>query len=187
MIKKGTIYKGQEEFLDIKFSRVWAMGNHQTFKIKPIAELLSRYVDANGANWVDPFAGANSPASTTNDHNPKMPTMFHMEALEFAKQIQHAWGFAGVIFDPPYSFYQISKHYKFHGMTAGGKTTMAFYEKVKSALCDKIKQGGYVISFGWNSGGFGKRRGFKIIEILLVAHGGSRNDTICTVEQKLCN
>jgi len=30
----------------------------------------------------------------------------------------------------------------------------------------------------------GKNRGFKIIKILLVAHGGMHNDTICVVEEK---
>ena len=32
--------------------------------------------------------------------------------------------------------------------------------------------------------GIGKNRGFEMIEILLVPHGGSKNDTIVTVEQK---
>ncbi len=50
-----------------------------------------------------------------------------------------------------------------------------------------IKVGGYAISFGWNSSGFGKKRGFEIIEILLVAHGGRHNDTIVTVERKVQN
>lgn len=40
------------------------------------------------------------------------------------------------------------------------------------------------ISFGWNSQGFGKNLGFKIIEILLVAHGRGHNDTIVTVEER---
>ena len=30
----------------------------------------------------------------------------------------------------------------------------------------------------------GKTKGFEIIEILLVAHGGWHNDTICTVDYK---
>lgn len=45
--------------------------------------------------------------------------------------------------------------------------------------------GGVCISFGWNSMGIGKKNGFEIIEILLVAHGGMHNDTIVTVETKL--
>ena len=31
----------------------------------------------------------------------------------------------------------------------------------------------------------GKNRGFEIVEILLVAHGGHYNDTIVTIEIKL--
>ncbi len=30
-----------------------------------------------------------------------------------------------------------------------------------------------------------KKRGFKLIDVLLVAHGGHHNDTICIVEEKL--
>jgi len=132
-MKKGTIYKGKSETKAIKFNRVWAMPNHQTFKIGPIKELLSRYVTANGANWIDPFAGANSPAGTTNDHNPAMPTTYHLEAIEFVKRITHEWGFTGIIFDPPYSFRQISEHYKVVGKKATAlDTSMSFYEKVKA-------------------------------------------------------
>jgi hypothetical protein len=38
-----------------------------------------------------------------------------------------------------------------------------------------IPKNGICISFGWNSTGLGKKRGFEIIEILLGLH----NDTIC--------
>ena len=34
------------------------------------------------------------------------------------------------------------------------------------------------------SNAFGKKRGFEIEEILIVAHGGNRNDTLVTVERK---
>ena len=40
------------------------------------------------------------------------------------------------------------------------------------------------MSFGWNSSGFGNTRGYVVEEILLVAHGGAHNDTICVVERK---
>ena len=43
---------------------------------------------------------------------------------------------------------------------------------------------GKVISFGWNSGGIGKKNGFEIEKILLVNHGSQHNDTICTLEVK---
>jgi len=45
--------------------------------------------------------------------------------------------------------------------------------------------GGIAISFGWNSNGFGKKLGFEIIEILIVPHGSSHNDTIVTIERKV--
>lgn len=197
MKKIGTVYKGKQETQEILFSRVWAMPNAWTFKIGPIAHLLKRYVPKTGGEWLDPFAGMNSPAQFTNDMNPEMakfyknakgkyPVRYHYtrEALDFAKLWERK--FNGILFDPPYSFRQISEHYKGLGQKATQmQTSMAFYEKVKSALCELVVPGGYVISFGWNSNGFGKRRGFKIVEIMMVAHGGSKNDTIVTVEQKI--
>lgn len=181
-MKVGTIYKGRSEIKNILFSRVWAMPSPWTFSIGPIEELLSRYV-GNGIDWIDPFAGKLSPAQYTNDHNPAMPTTFHMEALEFASIVggEHK----GILFDPPYSFRQISEHYRLLGQKASRLDTSSnFYGKVMNAFCEKIQRGGYAISFGWNTNGFGKARGFKIIEIMAVAHGGSKNDTLVTVEIK---
>jgi hypothetical protein len=40
------------------------------------------------------------------------------------------------------------------------------------------------LSFGWNSTGMGQKRGYEIIEILIVAHGSAHNDTICMAERK---
>ena len=181
----AKLYKGKFEVKNIVFTRVWAMPSPWTFSIRPVAALLEKYV-GEGWNWIDPFAGKNSPAKLRNDHNPEMPAEYHLEALEFAQSVNHKWGFEGVLFDPPYSFRQISEHYKHLGMKATKwHTSMAFYEKVKSALADKIKPGGYAISFGWNTNGFGKARGFEIIEIMAIAHGGSKNDTIVTVERKV--
>lgn len=183
-MKQATLYKGKFIEEDIIYTRVWSMPSPWTFSIRPVKILLDRYV-GEGWNWIDPFAGKYSPAKLRNDHNPEMPAEYHLEALEFVEKVNHRGGFEGVLFDPPYSFRQISEHYKHLGMKATQwHTSMSFYEKVKSALADKIKPGGYAISFGWNTNGFGKSRGFKIIEIMTVAHGGSKNDTIVTVEVK---
>lgn len=92
----------------------------------------------------------------------------------------------GVLFDPPYSYRQVSEHYKEIGLKARSiDTSSNFYNRVMNAICDKIKPGGYAISCGWNSNGFGENRGFEQIEILLVAHFQHHNDTIVTVEQKM--
>jgi hypothetical protein len=158
------------------------MPSKDTFTIKPIKELLNRYVE-DGLNWIDPFAGYNSPAEFTNDHNPEVKAKYCMEAKDFCEMIKGE--FDGVLFDPPYSFRQVSEHYKVIGKKASMLDTSAnFYCRAKDPISKKIKKNGFAISFGWNSAGFGLKRGFEIIEILLVPHGGSHNDTIVTVEAK---
>jgi hypothetical protein len=164
-------------------NRIWAMPSKWTFKIKPIAELLSRYV-GDGKNWIDPFAGENSPAEITNDLNPERPAMFHMHAKEFSASLcdnQHS----GCLFDPPYSLRQVKECYNNIGIkNLSQEDSQYFPNNIKNILAIKIKPGGTVICFGWNSQGFGINLGFDIIEILLVPHGGKHNDTIVTVEKK---
>lgn len=168
-------------------TRVEAPPSAWTFKSKPIRKLLDRYV-GDGKGWVDPFAGKFSPAEFTNDFDPEMPTRWHMDAVEFARRLPvwHGPLFKGVLFDPPYSYRQITEHYKKVGLKASQiDTSSNFYNRVMNALCDAIEPGGLAISFGWNSSGFGKRRGFGIVEMMLVNHGQSHhNDTIVTVERK---
>ena len=64
-------------------------------------------------------------------------------------------------------------------------TQSSFWGNLKKEIARVVKPNGIVISFGWNSNGIGKTKGFEIIEILLVSHGGNHNDTICVVERKI--
>lgn len=166
----------------VKFGRVWAMPSRHTFTIRPIADLIARYSD--GVEWVDAFAGWNSPAKHKNDLNPEAPVDSHVDAEEFVKTFGTIQGF---LFDPPYSPRQMSECYKSIGMKVGMKETQnaTLYARVKDAATPRIKADGIVICCGWNSGGFGEKRGFEMVEILLVAHGGAHNDTIVTVERKV--
>lgn len=165
-------------------NRTWAMPNKWTFKIKPIKELLDRYV-GDGNNWVDPFAGMFSPAQITNDLNPNTNAKYHFEAYHFLKTYCSDNTFRGGLFDPPYSPRQVKECYEGFGRKVGFEDTKCtFYSKVKDELARIIKPDGLAICCGWNSMGLGKGRGFKQIEILLVAHGGNKNDTIVTVERK---
>lgn len=167
----------------VKISRVIARPSRWTFTIPPIADLVRRYV-GDGLRWIDPFAGMTSPAELTNDMDPATPAMCHMEADKFCELISGP--LAGVLFDPPYSKRQISEHYRACGKKATSlDTSDRFYNRVRNAVCDKIEPGGYALSFGWNSNGFGARRGFILEELLLVCHGQGHNDTICTVERKV--
>ena len=170
----------------MKINRVWAMPNKWTFTIKPIKKLISRYV-GDGRGWIDPFAGMNSPAEYTNDLNPDAKAKYNMPAKEFAELMPGP--FNGILFDPPYSGRQVKECYNALDIKVQMDDTNAFfYRCVKTPLVPKIKPGGYIISCGWNSNGFGKSlqgrpNGFEIVEILMVAHGGWHNDTIVTVER----
>ena len=164
-------------------SRVWVMHNKETFKMLIIGALVDSYV-GNGKGWADPFAGNNSPAEFTNDLDPTTKAKSHMYALDWCSLVYI--GLEGVIFDPPYSGRQVKECYaKIGKLPHRDETNSYFYWSVKDKLAPKIREGGLVICCGWNSGGFGKGLGFELIEVLLVSHGSSHNDTIVTVEKKV--
>ena len=134
---------------------------------------------------VDPFANANKLATITNDLDPQYDTDYHLDALDFLKQMKDNSADL-VLYDPPYSPRQVSESYRLLEMSVNMATTQSSYwSKQKREIARIVKQGGYVISCAWNSGGIGKKYGFEIQEILLVAHGGWHNDTIVTVERKV--
>ena len=169
--------------VSMKIERKWAMPSAWTFTIKPIADLLREEINTNKEVWLDPFAGNNSPAQYRNDLNENTNAQDHEDALEWLKKRKEA---DGILLDPPYSLRQVSEHYKAAGIKITGWHTSAGYNsKLKDEVARIIKPGGKVICFGWNSMGLGKNRGFKMTRILLVPHGGSKNDTICTVEIKI--
>jgi hypothetical protein len=160
--------------------REWAMPDQWTFRIKPIAELLNRYV-GDGKGWIDPFAGMNSPAEITNDLNPNNPADYHLDATDFIRQLSDVY--KGLLFDPPYSLRQIKECYDSIGKPVTGLELN--FGDFRREIEHLIIPGGISISFGWNSIGMGKTHGFEIIEILLVCHGRAHNDTIATVERKI--
>ena len=161
--------------------RKWAMPSAWTFTIKPIRELLEE--EMTQGLWVDPFAGKFSPAAVRNDLNPHYGAEYHLDALDFLAKFANE-GVDGILFDPPYSPRQVRECYD--GISGNlhwdGKTT--FWSRVKDECARILRPGGKALCFGWNSMGFGKNRGFKMLRVLLVPHGGNRNDTICTVEIK---
>ena len=169
---------------NIKFERIWAMPNRNTFEILPIKNLISEEVSLEKL-WIDPFANRNKIASITNDLNPEFDTDYHLDALDFLKLFDDA-SIDGVLYDPPYSPRQVSECYKNVGHNVTNETTrVSFWGNHKKEISRIVKPGGKVITFGWNSGGIGSKYGFKITRILLVPHGGWHNDTICTVEIKI--
>ena len=161
----------------VELSRVWAMPSIWTFTVKPIAGLINKY---HRGTWADPFAGENSPAEITNDIEGR-GAKHQMDALEFLKSLPDN-SLDGCFFDPPYSTEQCLRRYTPKQKGTAGRAE--YWAKCKDEIKRIVKVGGTVISFCWDSTGIGKKRGFEIIEIMLVCHGACHNDTIITVEIK---
>ena len=143
--------------------RVWAMPNHRTFEIKPIKEFIKENV---GSDYIDPF-----------------PYPFKEDAITYLKKIKTNSKLS-LVFDPPYSQRQLKEMYHSNGLSLDHPMNNSYWYNCKKEITRIIKPNGKVISFGWNSGGIGKKNGFEIEKILLVNHGSQHNDTICTLEVK---
>ena len=174
----------------MKIKREWAMPNKHTFLIQPIKELIYKY-GGDFKNWIDPFAGENSPAEFTNDLNPEKPAKYHKDALQFLMDLENDT-YSGILYDPPYSLTQAKTCYDSFGKDLFKEhenvpTMMDYWANSKKTAAHKIMTGGITICCGWNSNGFGKGNGFEMIELLILPHGGSKNDTIVTVERKFTN
>lgn len=174
-------------------TREWSMPNSRTFKIKPIKNIIERYQEELVSNSLvlDPFSNQNIVIDRerlnliTNDIDPQYDTDYSLDALDFLKMFSDE-SVDLVLYDPPYSPRQVSEVYKKLDVSVNMQTTQASYwGNQKKEISRIVKKGGYVLTFGWNSGGIGKTKGFEIVEILMVAHGGWHNDTIVTVEKKI--
>lgn len=160
------------------------MPNGETFSIKPIAELLDRWLFGRRV-VVDPFARHSLRGTHRNDIDMATAADSHMDARDFLRQLKKDGVVAdAVLFDPPYSPRQVSELYRRVGAQCDreGTQTARLYRECRDGIQRILRPGGVVISFGWNSCGFGHNRGFLRQETLLVAHGAAHNDTIVTVE-----
>lgn len=136
---------------------------------------------------VDPFARECKYGTVTNDLNPEYDTDYHEDALDFLKRFDTA-SVDCVLYDPPYSLRQVVECYRGFGRKVTQETTQSSWRaRHLDEIARIVKPGGVVLCFGWNSAGVGKKRGFELMEVLLVPHGGSKNDTICTAERKKVN
>ena len=162
----------------MEISRTWVMPSIWTFRMKPVQVLFEKY--QVGTGWADPFAGENSPAEFANDIEGR-GNQYQMDALEFLKSIADS-SVNGVLFDPPYSVEQCLRRYTpKHGGTAG---RAEYWAKCKDEIARVVKPSGTVISFCWDSTGIGIKRGFEIVEIVLLCHGACHNDTVITIDRK---
>lgn len=160
------------------------MPSRDTFSAPEIGDFVKRYLSISRLS-VDPFARNCALATVTNDLNPETKAQIHKDAREFLAGLEVRPDL--VIFDPPYSPRQISEVYQRIGRECKTEDTQnaALYSECRNRIAEIMAPGGTVLSFGWNSSGMGKQRGFEIVEIMIVCHGGAHNDTICMAERQL--
>lgn len=162
-----------------KFSIEWAMPNRWTFQIPCVGAFVARHLAGSGV-VVDPFAGQSGYGTHRNDLS-----ISGKDSREWLDElIASGLRADAVLFDPPYSPRQIAECYKAVGRAVTGKDTQnaVLYAEIRSRLHVLLKPGGVALSFGWNSGGFGKK--YELTEVMLVQHGGAHNDTICVAQRK---
>jgi hypothetical protein len=171
----------------VVFTRAWSMPSRDTFSMKPVAALLERWLP----KWfivVDPFARNSRAGTLRNDLSLATDAEYHMDARDFLRFVEGQRIDAdAILFDPPYSPRQIQEAYQSVGRAVGKEDTQSarLYAECKDIATRLLRPGAVAISFGWNSVGFGKSRGFALREVLLVSHGAAHNDTIVTVEELL--
>ena len=161
------------------------MPNSDTFDIEPIHNFVWKYLHQAKVS-IDPFSRNKRWATYTNDLNPSTRADCHMDAEDFLVDLARRSVKADlVIFDPPYSPRQIAECYQAIGkqVTTEDTQNASLYARVRKAIVPVLSDNGIVLSFGWNSCGMGK--GYLLEEIMLVAHGGGHNDTICIAERRI--
>lgn len=168
----------------MNFNYFWAMPNKETFKIKPIKDILEKATSNKDLRSIDPFAKRKHEfALLTNDINENNDTHFNECASIFLQRFEDN-SVDLILFDPPYSLRQVKECYDKIGNSLTHEESKTFFSNIKNIISKKLKKGGLVISFGWSSVGMGRSRGFDKIELNLICHGGNHNDTIMLMEVK---
>ena len=103
--------------MSLVITKTWAMPNSNTFSIKPIKQIIERYISIKAMEKhsadlciVDPFANSNTFGTIRNDIDPQYDTQYHMDATDFLKQLETESADI-ILYDPPYSTRQLSECY----------------------------------------------------------------------------
>lgn len=146
-----------------------------TFEAPKIREWLEKRAKGKVLNL---FAGKTNLNldEVRNDLDNSMVADYHKDAYEFVK----GWNkgkFDTIILDPPYSYRKSMEKYN-------GNYTSRF-NLIKNEIPRILADNGIVITFGYHSTFMGKKRGFKLLDICLICHGGAQHDTIAIIEGRI--
>lgn len=109
------------------------------------------------------------------DIDPEMKPDYLGDAYEFV--VNTNMKFDTVILDPPYNLRKARE--KYDGKYIGSFT------KIKNELVRILNKNAIVITYGYDSVGMSKSRGFEKFAICLICHNGDHNDTIVVAEKML--
>jgi hypothetical protein len=126
------------------------------------------------------FAGTTKLAvdEIRNDIDQNVPADYHMDSYEFVLMaIKNGWKFDTIVLDPPYNMRKSRE--KYEGRWIGSFT------KIKNLIPQLCADNAIVITFGYDTTGMSKSRGFEKIGICLICHNGDHHDTLCVVERKV--
>ena len=187
------------KFDGVKFTAWLSNIEAEPFKMKMVRQLIDKYIDLrtrelefNTPLIVDPFAREcfltnGNYNAITNDLNPEFKTDYNMEANDFGELLlQQKTKIDLIVFDPPYTLGLLKTHYEGIGEDLKLWQTRNMWGRGKDALAACVQLGGYVISLGYHTHGFGKHRGFKKREIITIEQAGNpdKYNLLVTVEKK---
>jgi 16S rRNA G966 N2-methylase RsmD len=161
-------------------TRSWAMPSADTLTVKPIKAYFEKY---KFGVTVDPFARNCELCEITNDLNPDTKAIYHLKACDFLREIPQM---NFVLFDPPYTIRKVKELYQSIGlefMKYESQNSIRWTTE-RGIIASKQNAGDMVMSLGYSSVCMGKKRGYEILEVGLIAHGPAHSDTIITIERK---
>jgi hypothetical protein len=169
----------------MEMRRDWAMPTKWTFDCPPIYQFIEKYYKA-ATSVLEPFKGHSSFESCSNDIDRDIEADYHEDVLDFLQTVKDQ-PFDLVLFDPPFSPRQMRECYRMANKPWEQSTALrtSSWKAERDCIANMIRVDSWVLSFGWNSTGMGKARGFALEELLLVCHGAAHNDTICIAEKKV--
>jgi len=140
----------------------------------------------------DPFARegfvGKLPNCISNDLNPEYDTDYNLEFQQFARVMHMKQvAFDLVVFDPPYSLRQLKDCYDGIGKDLKLWQTNNMWGVGKNFLSHHMPVGSIVISLGWTTAGFGRKRGFekKAVHVFEQSAREDRYSVFVVVEQKV--
>jgi len=124
----------------------------------------------------------------SNDLNTQFDTDYNLEFKDFAR-VMHMkqMAFDLVVFDPPYSLRQLKDHYDGIGKDLKLWQTHNMWGVGKNLLSHHMPVGSIVISLGWTTAGFGRKRGFqkKAVHVFEQTAREDRYSLFVVVEEKV--